>query len=184
MIGLQLRMKDLSPDSLAQLEKDGIKFKQSKNMTYIQLSEKDDGKFIFPDLFKGYENNLSINISESGRLKGDVGQSSVVCGFYGARLRPYYISAGKIDDNHALFSLRVATVVSCTYPDLLMKIMRYKIEVSEGIAEIVSEEVFKGTLEKLRQVNYVFVPAAEAAIEIASTRNCCDAHFIAEPSYA
>jgi len=182
MIGLQMKVVETSPELLSQLKAASISFRQprGKLCIYVQLQQIDDGKYQVPDFLTEFMNNISINISECGGLKGKTGEGTVVCGIHGYKLNPYYVNMGDPNGNHAYFSLRMATMVICTYPNLLFEIVNLRIKTEGNTVRIEIGKVFHGDMEELKKTRWEFVDAAEAAMEIASTRNCCDAHFIAE----
>ena len=177
-----MKVVETSPELLSQLKAAGISFRQprGKLCIYIQLPRMEDEKYQIPDFLTEFVNNISINISECGGLKDKTGKGTVVCGIHGAKLNPYYVNMGDPNGNHAYFSLRMATMVTCTYPNLLFDIVNLRMKIEGNTVRIETGKVFHGDMEELKRTKWEFVNAAEAAMEIASTLNCWDAHFIAE----
>lgn len=194
MLNLQIKIENASPELVFELHRRDLEFRlsnKSKNAC-VQLLD-NNGRFIIPDFLKEYYNseNLFINITECGGYdeKKGFGESQVVCGLYGEKIKPYYvplikeINTKKANGDHAFFSVkRITTVVTYNTLSGLIKVFRYRIMIDDCIITIKPEEIFKGDIQKLIDKKWEFVPAAEAAIEMANTHNCCDAHFIIEPA--
>lgn len=144
--------------------------------------EGQDGVFQMPSCVNGQP--PLIQIAEEGGGLGEIGQATIICGFSGKALRPFFVGREQ-DDPHALFSVPGGIVVielrlSSTGSRVRVQSREVVKDEAERLARIVAKTLYQGSLEAFPESLIRYRPAVDAALAKAQCQRCSHAHFIAE----
>jgi len=160
----------------------GLEARVIRGRTLIELN-KTGNVYDIPVEVKSQNPTLMIDCSECGGGMTNTGNSTIVCGLSGKKLRPYYVPRGGhlANGNHAYFAVPSMVVTISGYrQDYVVTIEEHAIIVNGSRAHIKSSIIWSDEVDNLPNYLDRYREAAYAAYEKSNCYHCRCVHY-AEP---